>query len=79
MHLCPKIVFPSKKQFSNELLPILVEKTRQLYVLPTLANCHFAITSFDLWMSKAGHDIFALMINFLRGDWQPKQITLGLF
>jgi hypothetical protein len=30
-------------------------------------------------MSKAGHDIFALVINFLKDDWQPKHITFGLF
>ncbi len=46
-----------------------MEKTRQLYVLLALAKCHSAITSFDLWMSKDGHDIFALMINFLGVDW----------
>jgi len=30
-------------------------------------------------MSKARHDIFALVINLLEGDWQPKHITLCLF
>jgi hypothetical protein len=30
-------------------------------------------------MSKVGHDIFALVINFLKDDWQPKHITLNLF
>jgi hypothetical protein len=40
------------------------KKTKQLYVLPTLVECHFATTSFDLWMSKVGHDIFALVIHF---------------
>jgi hypothetical protein len=30
-------------------------------------------------MSKAKHDIFTLMIKFLKDDWQPKHITLGLF
>ncbi len=25
------------------------------------------------------HDIFALVINFLGFDWQPKQVTIGLF
>ncbi len=25
------------------------------------------------------HDIFALVINFLGFDWQPKQLTIGLF
>jgi hypothetical protein len=32
-----------------------------------------------MWVSKVGHDIFALVINFLKVDWQPKQITLGVF
>jgi hypothetical protein len=41
-----------------------MEKTKQLYVLPTLVNCHYATISFDLCMSKVGHDIFALVINF---------------
>jgi hypothetical protein len=31
-------------------------KTKQLYVLPTLIECHFAII--DLLMSKGGRDIF---------------------
>jgi hypothetical protein len=58
MHLCAKIVFVSTKQFSKELLLGLVEKTKPLYVLPALIKCHFATTSFDLWMSKVKHDIF---------------------
>jgi hypothetical protein len=56
----------------------LEEKTKQLYVLPCLAKCFFA-TSFDLWMSKETYDIFALVINFLGIDWQPKHITIRLF
>jgi hypothetical protein len=51
-----RIIFLSRKQFSHELLPELVDKTKQLYVLPNLAACHFA-TSFDLWMSNVGHDV----------------------
>jgi hypothetical protein len=30
-------------------------------------------------MFKGVHDIFALVINFLGFDWQPKQVTIGLF
>jgi hypothetical protein len=41
---------------------------------------HFSPTSsFDLWMSKGTYDIFALVINILGKDWQPKHITIGLF
>jgi hypothetical protein len=50
-----------------------VEKTKQKYVLPKLKKLYFAITSFDLWMSKGTHDVFALMISFFGViDWQPK-------
>ncbi len=30
-------------------------------------------------MSKGAHYIFALVINFLRSNWQPKQVTISLF
>jgi hypothetical protein len=59
LHLCPQVVFPSKKQFSYEILLKLVEKMKQLYVLPKLGNYIFT-TSFDLWMSKA-HVILLLL------------------
>jgi hypothetical protein len=52
---------------------------KQIYVLRKLIDCIFVTTSFDLWMSTGMHDIFALVINFLRFDQQPKQINIGLF
>jgi hypothetical protein len=30
-------------------------------------------------MSKGAFDIFALVINFLTCDWEPKHVTIGLF
>jgi hypothetical protein len=30
-------------------------------------------------MSKGAHDLFALVINFLGLDLQPKHVTIGLF
>jgi len=48
-------------------------------VLPTLAKINFAITSFDLWLSKGTHDIFAFLINFLGANLQLKHIMLGNF
>ncbi len=53
-------------------------ETKQKYVLPKLVEC-YSIISFGLWMSNGEHDIFALVINFLKVDWQPKHITIGLF
>jgi hypothetical protein len=71
MHLCPRFIFPSKFFFFDELLRGLVGKKKHLYVLPILPKCHYATTSFDLWISKGGHDGFTLVINFLGVDWQP--------
>jgi hypothetical protein len=68
MHLCPIIVFPCQKQYSHELLLELTKKTKQLYVLPALVESHSTTSSFDLWMSKAGHDVFASVINFSSVD-----------
>jgi len=30
-------------------------------------------------MSKGAYDVFALVINFLGSDWQPKHLAIGLF
>jgi hypothetical protein len=57
----------------------MVEKTKQVYVLPKLTYCISTTTNFDLWMSKGAHDIFSLIINILGFDWQPKQVTISLF
>jgi hypothetical protein len=61
--------FPSGKEFPYELVPKLVEKIKQLYVLPALPKCHYVNISFDMWMSKVGLDVFALVIKFLRVYW----------
>ncbi len=49
------------------------------HVLLILVECVFMIASFDLWMSKRAHDVFALVTNFLRNYWMPKHITSDLF
>jgi hypothetical protein len=77
LHLCPKLNFLSKNQFLQEILLRLVKKTNQLYVVHALAKCHYATTSFDLWMFKGACDVFALVINFLSSDGQPKHVIIG--
>ncbi len=56
-----------------------MEKKKIIYVLPKLTNCIFAMASFDMWMSKSEHDIFALVINLLGFNWKLKQVTINLF
>ncbi len=79
MHLCPKIVFPSRKMFSQEVLVDLMEKTKEEYVLTKFKQFYFAIVSFDLWMSKGAHVVFALVIKFLNEKWLSQHIIIGLF
>jgi hypothetical protein len=44
-------------------------KNKKLYVLLALAKCNYVTTSFDLWVLKGAHNIFALVINFLGVDY----------
>jgi len=44
-----------------------------------LDSCVITIASFDLWMSKFGHDTFVLMINFINSLWVHCHVTMGLF
>jgi len=78
LQLCPHVQFPFQKLFSNIFLLKLVEKIKEMYVLPLLNDCSCAITSFDLWMSKGAHVVFVLAIFFLGSNWKPKYVTLGL-
>jgi hypothetical protein len=64
MKLCPCVVFPSKKHFCEEMFLDLVEETKQLFVLPILINCGSTTTSFDIWIYKDAHDVFALVVIF---------------
>ncbi len=66
--LCPKLNFPSRQQFSQDILLGLVEKTNQLYVFLALAECHFVRVNFNLWMSKGAYDVFTLVNNFPSSD-----------
>jgi hypothetical protein len=49
------------------------------YVLLSLDFCVMTTTSFDLWMSRLGHGIFDLVINFINSQWVPCHVIVGLF
>jgi hypothetical protein len=61
-----KFFFPPINFFSQEFLPELVGKKLNSYLFFHLWHCDFATISFDLLMFKGAHDIFALMIKFLK-------------
>jgi hypothetical protein len=55
-----------------------VETTKEKYVLLALASCITCTTSFDIWMSCVGHDIFVMVVNFLNDYWEPNHVTIGI-
>ncbi len=54
LHLCLEVVFLSKRQFFQEIVFNLMEKTKQKHVVPKLIDCIFTTCIFNLWMSKGG-------------------------
>lgn len=54
--------------FCDEVLPVMVEKTMQMCLLPPLATSVYATTRFDMWMSKGP----ALVMNTLKSKLGAK-------
>ncbi len=48
-------------------------------VFPTIDSCNIYISSFDLWMSQGGVDIFVLIFHFLNDKWEPCHVILDFF
>jgi hypothetical protein len=66
-------------QLVNEVLPTVVETTREKYVLLAFASCITCTTSFDLCMSRVGHDTFAMVVSFLNDFWEPSHVIMRIF
>lgn len=77
--LCLRVNFPLKRVFTNNILHALVNRTLTEYVQLTLAKCLITTCNFDLWMSKGGHYIFTIVVNFPSTNWELKHITIGIF
>jgi len=75
--IMPSCCFLFYKNFNKKKLLNLIEKTKQTFVLLVLLYCVFVITSFNLWMSKGAHEVFALVVKFLGEDWMLKRIIMG--
>jgi hypothetical protein len=55
---CDRLRIPSHKQLVQEHIVTMVVKTMEPYVLPSIAQCVIATTTFDLSMSKIGFNTF---------------------
>jgi hypothetical protein len=73
------VVFPPRKTLIENILPSMMKCTLQALVFPFINATIFVTAIFDLCMNKSAFDTFALVINFLTLDWEPKHVTIGLF
>ncbi len=64
-------------QLVIDVLPNIVEKTKEGYVLPLVAS-YMTCTSFNLWMFHGGHDTFAMVVNFINNLWEPTHVIMGI-
>jgi len=62
-----------------EVLPNMVEKTKEICVIPTFTSCIICTCSFDLWMSHVGFDIVAIVVSFINTSFEPCHVTIGIF
>jgi hypothetical protein len=62
-----------------EVLPDMVEKMKEICVIPTLASYNTCTCSFDLSMSHVNFDTFAIVMNFINISWEPYYVTIGIF
>jgi len=49
---------------------LMMLKTMEDYVLPTLITCVIVSITFDLWMSKTNFDTFVMVVNFVDNNSQ---------
>jgi hypothetical protein len=72
VHIMPKDGVPilKLKFFLHQWDKTLVE-----YVQHALVTCISTIYTFDLWMSKKAHDLFAIIVNFILSNWELEHIT----
>jgi len=48
-------------------------------VFLTFVDVTIVITTFDLWMSQGGFDMFALVVNYIKKKWEPCHVTMTIF
>jgi hypothetical protein len=75
----PCLVFPSRQVLVNDILLMVVERTKGRFILSTFKSCHSCTISFDLWISKVRVDTFVMIMYFLNDKWEFCHIIVGFF
>jgi len=75
----PRLNFPSRQKFRNELLPMITKWTKEIFVFLALQLCNTCTISFDLWMSRGSINTFVLIGHFLNDKWESCHVIVRLF
>jgi hypothetical protein len=63
----------------TKVLLNMMDNTKEICVIPTLASCIICTCSFDLWMSYVGFDTFVIVVSFINALWEQFHVTIGIF
>ncbi len=62
------MIFPSRSNLVEEVLPRMVQKIMNLHVFPNFKYATTMFINFDFYMFRGSVDTFSLVINYL-GDF----------
>jgi hypothetical protein len=57
----------------------MLQRTMEQYVWPLVQEATTMFVTFNLWISHAGFDTFAMVVNFIDKDRIFQHVTIGLF
>jgi hypothetical protein len=58
---------------------MMVTKVMEQYLFATLAKTTIVSTTFDLWMSQGGFDMFVIIVNYINKKRETCHITIEFF
>ncbi len=76
---CGRVQVPSHRQMVIEVLLDMVEKTKEICVIPTFTSYNICTCSFDLLMFCVNFDTFAIIVSFINISQEPSYDTIGIF
>ena len=71
----PRYKIPSRKHFSNKVIPALYEETRQEIVKELSDTASVALTS-DGWTSRATESFLTVTVHYITSEWEMKSSVL---
>ncbi len=69
-------MFSSHHQLMIDIFPNVVTHVKEKDVIFFLVLCVACIVSFNLWMSRAKYETFAMVVN---NSWEPTHVIVDVF